>query len=519
MTNDSEKIITRFAPSPTGPAHIGSIRTALFNYLLSKKLGGTFILRIEDTDKERSKVEWEHMLIRSLKWLGFSWDEGPIIVEGQESIFDKTNYSIRYIGNKGPYRQSERTEIYKKYLQKLLDEGHAYYCFCTKEEIEAQKNYLMSIGESPVYKGTCRNLTKEEVAEKIEKGKKCVIRFKTPESQKISFEDLIKGKITFDTETLGDFVIAKNLETPLYNFTCIVDDFEMAVTHVLRGEEHISNTPKQIAMLNALGVKHPFYAHMPLILGQEKKKLSKRDAETSLDEYFKDGYLPEAIINFVAFLGWNPGTEKEIYSMEELIADFSIEKIQKSGAVFNPEKLDWINGLYIRKKPITELTNLCLPFLIESKLIEPYTETSFRTTDTQQIITKNRIEKAVLLYQERMKKLLEISEFIDFLFKNEIDYEKSLLKWKEMTDEEIISSLKTSIRLILNIEEFEKSEIEKVIFTEAEKMPNRGNILWPFRVALTGKQSSAGPAEVAELLGKEKCLDRLELAIKKLTYA
>ncbi|MCK9578264.1 glutamate--tRNA ligase [bacterium] len=518
-TNEPEKIITRFAPSPTGPAHIGSIRTALFNYLFSHKLRGIFMLRIEDTDKERSKSEWEHMLLKSLEWLGISWDEGPIIVEGQESIFDSDNYSIRYKGNRGPYRQSERTQIYKKYLQKMIDEGHAYYCFCTKEEVEAQKSYLMSIGESPVYKGNCRNLTKEEISEKISQGKRSVIRFRTSENQNIAFDDMIKGKISINTETFGDFVIAKDLETPLFNFTCAIDDHEMNITHVIRGEDHVSNTPKQIAILNALGVKHPIYAHMPLILGQGKKKLSKRDAETSLEEYVKDGYLPEAIINFVAFLGWNPGTEKEIYSMEELITDFSIEKIQKSGAVFNPEKLDWLNGLYIRKKPVTELTNLCIPFLINAGLIKKHTELSFLTTDTEQIVTMNKIEKAILLYQERLKKLSEIPELIDFILKDEINYEKDLLKWKNMTDNEIVLSLENSIKIIKDIEDFEKNVIEKVIFEEAEKMPNRGNLLWPFRVALTGKQSSAGPAEIADLLGKEKCLDRLELAIKKIKYA
>lgn len=519
MTNDSEKIITRFAPSPTGPAHIGSIRTALFNYLLSKKLGGTFILRIEDTDKERSKYEWEHMLLKSLEWLGISWNEGPTIVEGQESLFDSANYSIRYVGSNAPYRQSERTTIYKKYLQKMIDEGHAYYCFCTKEEVEAQKSYLMSIGESPVYKGTCRNLTKEEIAEKISQGKRSVIRFKTPENQTISFDDAIKGKISINTETFGDFVIAKDLETPLFNFTCAIDDLEMKITHVIRGEDHVSNTPKQIAILNTLGAKHPVYAHMPLILGQGKKKLSKRDAETSLEEYVKDGYLPEAIINFVAFLGWNPGTEKEIYSMEELISDFTIEKIQKSGAVFNPEKLDWLNGLYIRKKTIKDLTNLCIPFLINSSLIKRHTDTSFMTNDTERIITLTEIEKAVSLYQERLKKLSEITEFIDFVFIDAITYEKELLRWKAMTDEEIILSLEKLINIVRGIEVFEKNKIEETIFSEAEKMPNRGNLLWPLRVALTGKQSSAGPVEIADLLGKEKCLSRLELAIKKIKYA
>jgi nondiscriminating glutamyl-tRNA synthetase len=519
MTNNLENIKTRFAPSPTGPAHIGSIRTALFNYLFTRKNGGSFVLRIEDTDVERSKMEWEHMLMRSLKWLGFDWDEGPEIVRGQESMFDSGDYTIRYNGGNGPYRQSERKDIYKKYLQQMIDEGHAYYCFCTKEEVEAQKNYLMSIGESPVYKGSCRSLTKEQIEQNIVQGKKSVIRFKTPERQKIVFDDMIKGRIEFDSAIMGDFVIAKDLENPLYNFTCAIDDYEMGITHVIRGEDHVSNTPKQILILNSLGFKKPIYAHMPLILGQGKKKLSKRDAETSLDEYRKEGYLPEAIINFVAFLGWNPGTEKEIYSMKELINDFSIEKIQKSGAIFNADKLDWINGLYIRKKPIGELANLCVPYLIESGLLTKQTEVSFLSNETEEIVTMMQIERAVKLYQERLKKFSEISDFIDFVFKKELEYGKELLNWKNMTNEELISSLELSSQILLSMDQkIDEGIIQEKFFKEAENMPNKGNLLWPFRVALTGKQSSAGPFEVAALLGKEKCLRRLESAIKKLRY-
>jgi nondiscriminating glutamyl-tRNA synthetase len=521
MTNIPEKIKTRFAPSPTGPIHIGSVRTALFNYLYSLKVGGSFILRIEDTDVERSKVEWEYMLIKTLRWLGFDWSEGPEIVEGQESMFDSADYSIRYKGEHGPYRQSERKDIYRKYLQKMIDEGHAYYCFCTKEEVEAQKSYLMSMGESPVYKGACRNITKEKAQERIKNGDKCVIRFRTPEHQKIVFDDLIKGKIEFDSEIMGDFVIAKDFENPLYNFTCVVDDSEMEISHVIRGEEHISNTPKQILMINALGLKKPIYAHMPLILGQNKKKLSKRDAETSLDEYRRDGYLPEAIINFIAFLGWNPGTDKEVYSMQELIADFSIEKIQKSGAVFNVEKLDWINGLYIRKKPIGQLVSLCLPYLLGSGLISKESDNSFLVTETQELVSMVRLEKIISLYQERMKKLAEVLDFVDFFFKKELEYGKDLLKWKSMTEEELVSSLETSSKLVQAIDpdSFDQNRIQESFFKEAEKLDNKGNLLWPFRVALTGKQSSAGPFEIAELLGKEECLRRIESAIKKIKYA
>ncbi|WP_412732001.1 glutamate--tRNA ligase [Minisyncoccus archaeiphilus] len=519
MMNNTGDIRTRFAPSPTGPMHIGGVRTALFNYLYARQRGGSFILRVEDTDVERSKTEWEHMLIRSLNWLGFDWEEGPEIVQGQESMFDSNNYSIRNKGDFGPYRQSERKNIYRNYLQKMIDEGTAYYCFCTKEEVEAQKNYLMSIGESPVYKGNCRGVSKEKVSENLAQGKKSVIRFRTPERQKIVFDDMIKGRIEFDSAILGDFVIAKDLENPLYNFTCAIDDHEMGITHVIRGEDHVSNTPKQILLLNALGFEKPSYAHMPLILGEGKKKLSKRDAETSLDEYRKEGYLPETIINFVAFLGWNPGTDKEIYSMKELMEDFSVEKIQKSGAVFNADKLDWLNGLYIRKKGISELAEACVPYLIESGLIKRETADCCATVETGEIVPMMQIERAVKLYQERMKKLSEISDFIDFVFKKEVNYDKELLRWKGMTDEEIMSSLVLSLELVSSIEDFNEQVVQEEFFKAAEGMSNKGNLLWPFRVALTGKQSSAGPFEVAQLLGKEKCLKRLESAMKKLKYS
>ncbi|MDD4409452.1 MAG: glutamate--tRNA ligase [Candidatus Pacebacteria bacterium] len=520
MTNNLENIKTRFAPSPTGPMHIGGVRTVLFNYLYSHKAGGSFILRIEDTDTERSKKEWEHMLIKSLKWLGFDWSEGPEIVKGQESLFDSADYTVRYKGENGPYRQSERKDVYRNYLQQMLDNGHAYHCFCTKEEVEAQKSYLMSIGESPVYKGSCRNLTKEQVEENLKAGKRSVIRFRTPENQKIVFDDMIKGRIEFDSSIMGDFVIAKDLENALFNFTCAIDDHEMGITHVIRGEDHVSNTPKQILLLNSFGFKKPTYGHMPLILGQGKKKLSKRDAETSLDEYRKEGYLPEAIINFVAFLGWNPGTDKELYSMDELLNDFSIEKIQKSGAIFNADKLDWLNGLYIRKKQIGELTTLCIPYLIESGILKKETDISYLSVETDEIVTLSQIERAIRLYQERLKKLSEITDFIDFVFKKELDYEKSLLVWKSMTDEELIASLELSQGLVSSLDDdFEEESLQNMFFKEAEAMPNKGNLLWPFRVALTGKQSSAGPFEVARLLGKEKCLRRLESAIKKLKYS
>jgi nondiscriminating glutamyl-tRNA synthetase len=515
MTDKEEKIEeirTRFAPSPTGPIHIGSIRTALFNYLFARKNHGKFILRVEDTDVERSKPEWEHQMIKIFEWLKLEWDEGPL--SGQQ-VFDFDNYKINYVGPHAPYRQSERKEIYKKYLQRLLDEGKAYYCFCDKEAVEAQKQYLMSMGQPPIYMGTCRDLSKEQVGECFAQGKSAVIRFKCPVNHKIIFEDIIKGKVEFNSDVMGDFVIAKDLENPLYNFTVVVDDAEMEINYVIRGDEHLPNAPKQILLIEALGLPQPNYAHMPLILGENKKKLSKRDGKTSVVDYKEDGYLPEALINFIAFLGWNPGTEKEIYTIDELINDFSLEKIQKSGAIFNIDKLDWINGFYIRKMPVKDLTEALIPYFKKAEFITEDDAGAYIVKETGEEITFNALEKIVLLYQERLKKLSEIIELTDLFFKKDLVYEPELLNWKQMPKEELIASLKRSDEILSGIDEmnFNKEYLEKAIMPEAEKMANRGNLLWPLRVALTGKKNSAGPMEIAEALGKKESKKRIEKAI------
>jgi glutamyl-tRNA synthetase len=500
---EEKRIRTRFAPSPTGHLHIGTIRTALFPYLFARKNKGTFVLRIEDTDLERSKKEWEDELLMGLNWMGLDWDEGPVV------------NSSEYIGNYGPYRQSERSAVYRKYLEGMLANGQAYYCFCSKEEVEAQKQYLMSIGESPVYRGACRDLPKETVENYLKEGRPSVIRFRTPTDTKVSFNDLIRGEIEVDTETMGDFVLAKDLDTSLFNFTCAVDDVEMEITHVIRGEDHIPNTPKQILIIRALGFEEPEYAHLSLILGTDKKKLSKRTGMTSLIDYKDDGYLPEAILNFIAFLGWNPGTEKEIYSMSELINDFSIEKIQKSAAIFNVEKLDWINGFYIRKMPLYDLTRECIPYLIKANLIKEIAVEKYSVIETGEEIHLEDIEKMVAMYQERLKKLSEIVELINFCFKKELDYSPDLLKWKEMNNSDIISSLNRAKEIISNLE-FNKENLEKELMEEANKLTNRGNLLWPLRVALSGKKNSAGPMEIALALGNEKTIIRIEQAINKL---
>jgi len=437
-------------------------------------------LRIEDTDKERSSPESEKNIIENLKWLGINWDEGP-------------------------FCQSQRMEIYQKYLKKLLSENKAYHCFCPEEELKAQKQYQMSQGLAPRYSGKCANLSSKKIKEYLSAGKPSVIRFRV-QAKKINFNDLIRGKLEFDAGLIGDIVIAKNLNSPLYNFAAAVDDFEMKISHVIRGEEHISNTPKQILIQQALGFPQPLYAHLPLILGQDRTKLSKRHGSVSVSQFQKEGYLPEALVNFMAFLGWNPGNEREIYSMNSLIKEFSLDKVQKSGAIFNIKKLDFLNGFYIRQRSLEKLTELCLPYLVEAGLITDK-ETDF-----------NILQKIVSVYQERLKKISEIVELADFFFKEELVYGKELLKWKNMTDKEIKNSLDKSEKILSKIkaEDWKKENLENSLLPEAEKTGDRGQLLWPLRSALTGKKASAGPFEVAEILGKEKTLQRIKEAKKKL---
>ena len=504
----------RFAPSPTGFLHIGSARTALFNYLFAKKNIGKMILRIEDTDIERSKREFESDIIENLKWLGINWDEGPI-------------KNQKYIGNYGPYRQSERRDIYKKYLTKLLEEHKAYYCFCSQEELEAKRQEQISRGLPPHYNGKCAKLSSKEIERRLAEKQPFVIRFKVPK-EKLSFTDMIKGKIEFDTCLLGDIIIAKNLDTPLYNFAVVIDDFEMKITHIIRGEDHLSNTPKQILLQEALGFPRPAYAHLPLILGPDKSKLSKRHGAMAVGEYKKMGYLPESMVNFLAFLGWNPGTEKEIYSLFSLVKDFSIKRVQKSGAIFNTKKLDYLNGFYIRQKSLEKLTKLCLPYFIKKGFLKLTIESEqypparggenirqvFEIADTKEKIDFNYLKKVISLYQKRLKKISDIADFADFFFKNKLDYPKELLSWKDGSGEKIYQSLDKTLNIFSKIKSnnWNKEDIKNALMPEAEKLKDRGYLLWPLRVALTGKKASAGPFEIAEVLGKEKTLKRIEEA-------
>jgi len=478
------EIRTRFAPSPTGVLHIGGARTTLFNYLFAKKHEGSFVLRVEDTDLERSSPEFEKDIVENLQWLGIEWDEGPDIG-----------------GKYEPYRQTQRTEIYRKYLEKLLAEDKAYYCFCSEQELEDRRQYQMSQGFTPKYSGKCADLDKETVKKYLAEGRPTVIRFRVI-PKKVSFNDLIRGKVEFDTGLTGDIVIAKNLDTPLYNLAVVIDDFEMNISHVIRGEDHISNTPKQILLQEAFGMPQPTYAHLPLILGPDRTKLSKRHGSASVTDFRKEGYLPEALVNFMAFLGWSPGDDREIYSLASLTKEFSLENVQKAGAIFNVKKLDFLNGFYIRQRSPEKITELCLPYFIGAGLV------------TKEEADLDFLQKVVSIYQERLKKISEIVELTDFFFKEKLVFDKNLLKWKEMSDKEIQQSLDKSEKILSKIktEGWNKENIEKVLLSEAEKTGNRGELLWPLRVALTGKEASASPFEIAEILGRDKTLKRIKEA-------
>ncbi len=484
MTESPNKPVrTRFAPSPTGFFHIGSARTVLFNWLFTRQNNGKFILRIEDTDIERSNSDFEKDIIDGIKWLGLDWDEGP-------------------------YRQSERLDIYEKYLRKLIEEDRAYYCFCSKEDLESDRQAMLSQGMAPKYGGRCRHIKKDEAEKRVKAGEPAVIRFRVPEVE-VEFTDIIRGKVKFDASLTGDIVIAKDSRSPLFNFSNAVDDAEMKITHVIRGEDHLSNTPKQILIQKALGFETPHYAHLPLILTPDRKKMSKRYLETALIDYAKDGYLKEAIINFLAFLGWHPKGDKEILGIGELIKEFDLKRVQKAGAVFNLEKLEWLNGQYIKTLPPEELAERIKNFIPESWLNEN---------------NKEILIKAISLEKERIKKLSDFKESADFFF-GLPDYDEKLLAWPRPTGEEfIMNKEKTSANLKLLSEEidkmfkadFTKEKIEETI-VPLTAVWGRGDLLWPLRAALSGKEASPGPFEIMEVLGKEETLKRLKTAMEKLS--
>jgi len=487
---------TRFAPSPTGMLHVGGLRTALYSYLVAKQNGGKFLLRIEDTDRKRFVEGGLENILRSLKWAGLNADEG-VMMDESGNVIEK--------GDKGSYMQSKRLDIYHNCAEELLKNGHAYYCFCSAQRLEDLRNYQNTNKLASGYDGFCRNLSADEVKEKISKGETHVLRMKMPKEGETVFNDLIRGEVSFKNELIDDQVIIKTDGFPTYHFAVVIDDHFMEITHVVRGDEWISSTPKHIQLYKYFGWSPPQMAHLPLLLNTDKTKMSKRQGDVAVEDYIQKGYLPQAMVNFVAFLGWNPGGEKELYSMDELVKDFKIEKINKSGAVFNLEKLDWYNQQYLKKMSNEELAEVALPWLVKAGLVKDNLDRVW-------------LGKMLALEKERISTLAQLPEALGFVFQIP-DYTSEILVWKKgniLEVKEILPKLAELLNTI-SVQQWNKEYLQSIV---GEWVKNsgyqNGSVLWPLRVSLSGQQNSPGPFEIAEVLGKDETLRRIQLAISKL---
>ena len=479
----TDKIRIRFAPSPTGFLHIGNFRVALFDYLIARSLGGELILRIEDTDSKREVEGAAEKLIKVLEDFNIKFDEGPHIG-----------------GPYAPYTQSERLDIYNKYADELLEAGKVYRCFCTEERLAEMRAEQEANKLAPRYDRLCRNLSKEESDQRAAAGEPFVIRQKMPLEGKITVHDELRGDITFDASDLDDQVLIKSNGIPTYQFANVIDDHTMKISHVTRGDEWIASFPKNILLYQDLGWTPPKFIHFPLILNKEGGKLSKRKGDVFVEDYLAKGYLPEAIINFCALLGWHPKGDNEILSLEELVKEFFVSGIGISPAVFEIEKLNYYNGYYIRLKKTDELVNLCRPFL----------ETAgYDLKDCY-------LDRIVSISSDRLKTLQDIVPAAAFFFKD-LDYSKDLLLWKTLTIDEAKNNLQEIIAILEKIsdDDWSKENLEEEIFMYLKSHDKKnGDYLWPWRVAVTGEKNSPSPFEVSWALGKEKTLKRLGQAIK-----
>lgn len=486
-----EKVRVRFAPSPTGPLHIGGVRSALFNYLLAKKTGGTFILRIEDTDLERSSRESEENIKDSLRWLGLNWDEG-----------------VDVGGPYGPYRQTERLDLYQKYVDRLLETGQAYRCYCTEEELEEQRQALLAKGEMPRYLGNCRELTPEQEEAFRREGRKPVIRFLVPAGENIVVDDLVRGQVTFESDGIGDFIIVKSDGLPTYNYAVVIDDALMKITHVIRAEEHLSNTPRQLLLYRALGFKEPVFAHISLILGKDRTKMSKRHGSTSVVQYKEQGYLPEALVNFLALLGWSPEGEEEIFSMEELCRLFSLDRVAKNPAVFDLDKLNWLNGHYIRQTPVERVAEMALPYLIKAGYLpEQLTEEDRR-----------QATKIVAAVQGYLPYVAAIVDHVQIFFAEEIKPENEEAA-AVLQEEQVPRVMELFAAKIKQAPDLETDSAKRLLKETSKELKLKGRqVFMPIRVALTGQMHGPELYDIIPILGKEKILQRLSQATGLSSY-
>jgi glutamyl-tRNA synthetase len=477
----------RFAPSPTGHLHIGGLRTALFNYLFAKNQGGTFILRIEDTDEERSTQESVKAIYDGLLWAGLNWDEGQM-----------PDGSVK--GSFLPYYQSARAAkgIYQEYIDKLLEGGKAYKCYCTPEELEAMRQEAQSRKLPPRYTGKCRDLTKEQQAKFEAEGRKYAIRFKMPREGETVFDDLIRGRVSFSNANLYDLVIQKAGGYPTYNFAAVIDDHLMEMTHIIRGDDHISNTPAQIQIYKALGWQYPVMAHLSMIHGPDGTKLSKRHGDTSVMEYRKQGFLPQALINYLVLLGWSTCDSQQIFARGEMELKFNIKGCQKSPAVFDPAKLAWMNGEYIRQMGVEELYAAAKPFIDEAGVARG--------------IDAPALKKVVALEQEKYKTLKEVPDLISFFF-SDPQFDETAVE-KVFKTETAVLALKAVISKYEGLPSFAEAALEAAAREAArENNLKAGQVFHPVRVAVSGRTNGPTLFKMLEYMGKDLTLKRLKSAL------
>ncbi len=481
------EVRVRFAPSPTGYLHIGGARTALFNWLFARKMGGKLILRIEDTDIERLKEDSVSQILTSLKWLGLNWDEGPEVG-----------------GNCGPYYQSERLDIYKKYAQQLINEGKAYYCFCSPADLEAQREKQRAAKQPFRYARTCREISAEEAEKRIAAGESYSVRVKIPLEGSITVHDLIHGDVTFNMDQFDDFVIVKSNGIPTYNFAVCVDDHLMGITHVLRAEEHLPNTPKQLLIYEALGWQPPEFGHMSMILAMDRSKLSKRHGATSVEEFRSQGYLPDAIINYLTLLGWGPGDEREKFTLEETVKLFELEQMSKKAAIYDTKKLTWMNGQYLSELPLEKILPEAKQFFIKDGLVD---EKWFENPTNEAYFAK-----LVDVVRVRVKTLQEVADASTYFFKDVDEYDtKGVIKHFKPESAALLEQCIAAVKA---------DDVYDLVSTEAayskiaaDNDLALGKVIHPTRLALTGRTVSPGMFDVMVLLGKKKTLERLEKAV------
>ncbi len=490
--SNTQTIRTRFAPSPTGYLHVGGLRTALYAYLMAKQAGGQFLVRIEDTDQSRKVDGAVKTILDALYWTQIIPDEG-VMLNNQGEVVEK--------GKLGPYVQSKRLDIYHTYAKKLVDQGQAYYCFCSEQRLDNLRKTQQAAKQPTRYDWHCRNLTPIEVKERLKNGDPYVIRLKVPADQTLEFEDWVRGQVKISTNDIDDQVLLKSDGYPTYHLAVVVDDHLMNITHVIRGEEWLSSTPKHILLYMYFGWEVPQYLHISLTLNTDRSKLSKRQGDVAVGDYQKQGYLPAALLNFVALLGWNPGTDQEIMSLDEMIQQFDFSRIHKAGAIFDRDKLDWMNGEYIRKMSFAQFKTAVMPFL----------QQNFPT-----LPPNLPLDQFLALEQTRIVTLNQIGLEVSYLLTDRLEYDPKLLVWKK-------SDVKTTkdnlLNLIAELKSYaeadwlaDKLEAKIIQYISDHKLSN-GEVLWPMRVALTGQQKSATPFEVAAILGQVKTLSRLAQAV------